>query len=60
MVLTTPVNRFCESDLSRGQVVDTQGLDEEDLEAIDSLAPDPAVEARLCWKTDPLKMLDFE
>ena len=35
-------------------------LDEKDLEAIDSLAPNPTVEARLCWKTDPLKMLDFE
>ncbi len=43
-----------------GAGADPFTLDEKDLEAIDSLAPDPAVEARLCWKTDPLKMLDFE
>ena len=36
-------------------------LDEEDLAAIRALAPAPGTEAaRLCWKTDPLKQLEFE
>ena len=39
-------------------------LDDEDFAVLDGLAPASgsaaAEAARLCWKTDPLKSLDFE